>query len=101
MFLTEEEADTSRTVRQVLCIIYKNNESNQALIVLANPGDTAVTENLVVQPDLLGHPVETCTDVEVDEELPPMENPKNGEPVPNTFAPLWIDKYQFRLLRVE
>ena len=53
---------------------------------------------------MLGQEPKTCHDVEVDGEVAPSPLEKgdlNKETIPNTFGPVFIDRWQFRMLVVK
>ncbi len=101
-FADEGEKEQLEVLKNVQCTIYKNHKTGKAMLVLANYGPTPVEKNLVVTDALLGKPAKKCTDVENDEPIGVQKDVKEGKtPLPNTFWPIYIDKYQFRLLVVE
>ncbi len=102
-FADEDAKGLAEQLKKVYGTIYKNRKTGKALLVLANGTGESITQNLVIKPLLLdGRPARTCTDVEVNEGIELSSNPKNAaKRMVNTFNPIHIAPWQFRLLMVE
>ncbi len=100
-FLTEDDQAETTAAAAIVCSFYRNPKTGKALVVLANPLGSSVQENLVLREALLGQPLKAAHDVEVDQPIPLMRDPKGTGDVANTLTPIFVDRYQFRLLEVE
>jgi hypothetical protein len=100
-FETEDDKAEREAAQALVCSIYRNTKTGKALLILVNPRDSAVEENLVVREALLGKPFRTMRDVEVGQDIPQMRDQKKGGSVANTSAPIFVDRYQFRMIEVQ
>jgi hypothetical protein len=102
-FADDDAQNLTAQLKEVCCTIYRNKKTNKALLVLGNYTDAAVSQNLVIKPQLLGgKPATKCTDVEVGQEIFLMADPKGAkQAVANVFDPVHIEPWQFRMLLVE
>jgi hypothetical protein len=101
-FADNDAKGLAEQLKGVICTIYKNKKTGKALLVLANGTDQPISQNLIIKPLLLdGRPPKKCTDVEVDEEIGFAQNPKDKKLLTDTFNPLFIAPWQFRMVVVE
>ncbi len=101
-FTDDDAKGLAEQLKNIQCTIYRNKKTGKALLVLANSTDQPISQNLIIRPPLLdGRPAKKCVDVEVNEEIRFGKNPKDNRPLANTFDPVYIGPWQFRMLVVE
>jgi hypothetical protein len=101
-FADSEEKQIGEALKNVLCTIYLNHKTGKALLVLANYGPTPLGKMLAVKESLLGKMPTKCTDVEHEEPIGIQMDTKDGRiALAGTFNPVFVDRFQFRLLQVE
>ena len=103
-FITDEERKRSERNKKVLCSVYRNTKTKKALLILVNNQDQPIEDYLYVSDEVLDREPKVCHDVEADGVVDPSPLDKgdlNKETIPNTFGPVFIDRWQFRMLVVE
>jgi hypothetical protein len=105
-FATPEDKQRMEANRRVLCTIYRHTKTGKALLALANNSPAPVMDYLYVSPQLLGREWTKGRDVEVGQDLSRAyfragNNWDWERWIPNTFAPVFIAPWQFRLIELE
>jgi hypothetical protein len=103
-FMTDEEKKRAEANLGVLCSIFRNKKTGKGLLVLVNSQGEPLEDYLFVADEVLGRQPKTCHDVEVDgvvEPSPLKKGDLSKETIPNTFGPVFVDRWQFRMLVVE
>jgi hypothetical protein len=102
-FAAQEETARKEELEHIVCSAYRHRKTGEALLIVANNSDKALEDYLYISDDLLGRRPTTCLDVEMQQEIEPTVQRHGARKlaVPNTFGPMFVDRYQHRMLLVE